>query len=192
MSQLEALVVKPLNHVLAGSPWALERLRHHAGAHVRLRAGALLGLDLCIDGHGFFQAAQAHVEPDVDIELADDFPARLLLERDTLMASTRLSGSADVAETLAFVFRNLRWDIEGDLAAVLGDIPARRLSLAGSSLLNEVRTGAGRLSGNLAEYACEEAKLLVAQPEVGHFLREVDVLRDEMARLEKRIARLGG
>lgn len=191
MSQLEALIVKPLNHVLAGSPWALERLRHHAGAHVRLRAGPL-SLDLCIDGHGFFQAAQANMEPDVGIELADDFPVRLLLERDTLMASARLSGSADVAETLAFVFRNLRWDIEADLATVLGDIPARRLSLAGSSLLHEVRVGAGRLSGNLAEYACEEARLLVAEPEVGQFLREVDLLRDEMARLEKRISRLGG
>jgi hypothetical protein len=58
-------------------------------------------------------------------------PAKLLLDRDALFASVKLSGSADLAECLAFVFRNLGWDIEEDLASVLGDIPARRLALTG-------------------------------------------------------------
>ena len=191
MSQLEALIVKPLNHVLGASPWAVERLRRHAGAHVCLRAGPL-ALMLCIDGRGLLQAAEQIGDPDVTIELNEDFPAKLLLERESVMSSARLSGSADVAETLAFVFRNLRWDIEGDLAAVVGDIPARRLSLAGSRLMHEMRNGAGRLSGNLVEYATEEAGLLVSPAAAGEFIRDVDALRDEMARLEKRIARLGG
>lgn len=191
MSQLEALIVKPVNHVLGASPWATERLRRHAGAHVCLQAGPL-ALKLCIDGRGLLQVAQQSGDPDVTIELNEDFPAKLLLERESVMSSARLSGSADVAETLAFVFRNLRWDIEGDLAAVIGDIPARRLSLAGSRLIHEMRSGAGRLSGNLVEYATEEAGLLVSPAAAGEFIRDVDALRDEMARLEKRIARLGG
>jgi len=190
MSQLEALLVKPLNHVLAAAPWALERLRRHAGAHVRLGAGPL-ALGLCIDGHGFFQAAVEPAEPDVGIELSADFPVRLLLDRETLLSSARLSGSADVAETLAFVFRNLRWDAEGDLAAVIGDIPARRLSLGASRLAEEIRHGADRVASNLAEYASEESELLVARCDVERFLSEVDMLRDETARLEKRINRLG-
>lgn len=149
-------------------------------------------MGLCIDGHGFFQAAREDAEPDVGIELPADLPVRFLFNRESLSSSARLSGSADVAETLAFVFRNLRWDAEGDLASIIGDIPARRLSMAGSHLAGGVREGLGRLASNLAEYASEESELLVARPDVERFLNEVDLLRDETARIEKRIARLGG
>jgi len=191
MSQLEALLVKPLNHVLHGSPWATERLRRHAGAHVGLRAGPVV-LSLSIDGQGLLQSAERGGATDVTIELGADFPARFLLDRDSAMSAARLSGSADVAETLAFVFRNIRWDAEADLADVIGDIPARRLTLAGTRLAHELRDGSGRLAGNLVEYATEEAGLLVSPASADTFIRDVDRLRDEMARLEKRIARLGG
>lgn len=191
MRQLEILIVKPINHVLGSTPWALERLRRHAGAHLLLRAGPF-ELALCIDGEGLFRAPQTSANPDVSIELAADFPVRLLFDRESLMSSARLSGSADVAETLAFVFRNLRWDAEADLAAVIGDIPARRLSLAGARLSSEIRSGGSRFASNLVEYVSDESDLLASRPSIERFLGEVDRLRDETARIEKRIARLGG
>lgn len=191
MSRLEALLVKPLNHMLAGASWAKERLRRHTGAHVRMQAGPLLCMDLCIDGEGLFQAATEAVSPDVSIELPTDFPARMLVARDSLMASAKLSGSADIAETLAFVFRHLRWDVEADLAAVIGDIPARRLSLAGARLIQDAGEAAARVGENLAEYARDESGLLVASEVVQDFSAQVDALRDDLARLEKRLIRLG-
>lgn len=191
MRQLEILVVKPINHVLGSTPWALERLRRHAGAHLLLKAGPF-ELALCIDGEGLFCASQTRTDPDVSIELAADFPVRMLFDRESLMSSARLSGSADVAETLAFVFRNLRWDAEADLAAVIGDIPARRLSLAGARMSSEIRSGGSRLASNLLEYVSDESDLLASRASIEGFLGEVDELRDEAARIEKRIARLGG
>lgn len=191
MRQLETLIVKPLNHVLGSAPWAVERLRRHAGAHLTLLAGPF-ELALCIDGEGLLQPSQGAESPDVSIELAADFPARLLFDRESLMSSARLGGSADVAETLAFVFRNLRWDAEADLAGVVGDIPARRVSLAGARLVSGVRAGASRLAANFAEYASDESELLASRQNIERFLGEVDRLRDETARIEKRIARLGG
>jgi ubiquinone biosynthesis accessory factor UbiJ len=108
-----------------------------------------------------------------------------------LFAGIRLAGSADIAEALAFVFRNLRWDVEEDLARFVGDIPARRLSLLGQSSWLGNRRNGSPLTANLAEYVSEEAQFVVPAREVSGFASEIDRLRDDLARLEKRVQRLG-
>lgn len=191
MAVLDRLIVIPLNHLIADAPWAGERLRCHAGARVAI-AGGPLTLLLAIDASGLLQATDATAEPDVRIELPDDFLLRALVDRNDLMRGARLSGAADVAETLAFVFRNLRWDAEGDLAALIGDIPARRLSLAAGAVARNAREGLSRLGANISEYAANEGELVADGAAVRDFVSAVDVLRDDLARLEKRIGRLGG
>lgn len=191
MSLSDRLLLVPLNHLIAQAPWASERLSRHAGARVAIVAGPLT-LRLTIDGSGLLQAADAVAEPDVRIELPDDFAVRALTDRSKLMSGARLSGAADVAETLAFVFRNLRWDAEGDLAAAIGDIPARRLSMAAGALARNAREGLARLGANFAEYASNEGELLADPTAVGDFVSAVDALRDDLARLDKRVERLGG
>ncbi len=190
MSLSDRLLLVPLNHLIAQAPWASERLGRHAGARVAIAAGPLT-LRLTIDGSGLLQAADTVAEPDVRIELPDDFAVRALTDRSKLMSGARLSGAADVAETLAFVFRNLRWDAEGDLAAVIGDIPARRLSLAAGALARSTRDGLSRLGANFAEYANHEGELLADPAAVKNFVSAVDALRDDLARLDKRVERLG-
>jgi ubiquinone biosynthesis protein UbiJ len=187
----DRLLLVPLNHLIVQAPWASERLGRHAGARVAIIAGPLT-LRLTIDGSGLLQAADVVAEPDVRIELPDDFAVRALTDRSKLMSGARLSGAADVAETLAFVFRNLRWDAEGDLAAVIGDIPARRLSLAAGALARNTRDGLSRLGANFAEYASHEGELLADPASVKDFVSAVDTLRDDLARLDKRVERLGG
>ena len=192
MSLLERLLVLPINHLLVDSPWATERLRQHAGARVAIHGGAL-ALLLQIDHSGLLRACNNEVNStaaEVRIDLPADFMLKAAVDRNNLLASARLSGMADIAETLAFVSRNLRWDAEGDLARLVGDIPARRLTLAGSSLLASVQESARRLGENLREYATEECELLANPRQVQAFSAEVSVLRDDLARLEKRLDRL--
>ena len=188
MGRIEALLVKPVNHVLKATPWATERLRIHAGVHVGFGAGPFRCV-MQIDAHGFLQASEID-ETDVFIQFPDDFLVAAMVDRSRLMSSARISGTADVAETLAFVFRNLRWDVEGDLAGVLGDIPARRLTRMGSALFLSAQSAGERIVENLKEYAVEEAAVIVSTQEMQHFSSEVDVLRDDVARLEKRLQQL--
>lgn len=193
MKVLNSLYVAPLNHLLAQAPWAAERLRKHSGATL-LVLGGPLSIRLQIVADGNFRVCEGELTPDtadVSIELPSDFPVRMLVDRNTLLSAARLSGKADVAETLAFVFRNLSWDIEGDMARVIGDIPARRLALCGDAALTEVREASTRLTANLLEYATTESGMLVSADENQQFIRAVDELRDDLARLEKRLARLG-
>lgn len=190
MTALHKPLVAALTHLLARENWARERLRPFAGAVVRIDGGPLTVL-LRIDEHGQLTEAEAGAPAAVTLSLPVDAPVRLLFDRQSLFAGIRLAGSADIAEALAFVFRNLRWDIEADLARLVGDIAARRLSLLGASLGRQLSEGGQRLAANVAEYASEESGVLVSAREAAAFACEVDRLRDDLARLEKRLQRLG-
>ncbi len=72
--------------------------------------------------------------------------------------------------------------------ALIGDLPARRVSLAASSAFSWVRRF-GRTAGeNLAEYLQEESRDLVNKPELEEFLAGVDDLRETADRVEARLA----
>lgn len=189
MAGLDTLIFSGLNHLLGGEPWAQERLRPFSGAQALIESG-LLSLRLCIDEHGLFVAGDRGLSPDVTVTLPADAPVKFLLDRQGLLASVKLSGSVDIAEALAFVFRNLRWDAEADLADLIGDIPARRLALFGEKFGGQLQAGTKRLGENMAEYVTEDSLLLVPDRDVKAFFKEVNCLRDDLARLEKRVSRL--
>lgn len=189
MQVVDKLVITGLNHLLQAETWARERLRHHAGAQVLVEAG-LLNLNLRIDERGLLGLGEPSQPVEVSITLPADTPVRFMLDRDNLFSSVKIAGSVDIAESLAFVFRHLKWDVEADLATVVGDIPARRLALFGKQFGLRLQDGTRRLAENMVEFATEDSSLLAAQRDVNCFTKEVDHLRDDLARLEKRIARL--
>jgi ubiquinone biosynthesis protein UbiJ len=115
----------------------------------------------------------------------------LLLARDeTARKHVEIEGSADLADAVDHLFRHLIWDFEEDLSRVFGDIVAHRLASGGKAVAAWQRDAALRLAESLAEYWTEEQPLLARPPDVGSFCRSVDTLRDDVARLEKRIERL--
>jgi ubiquinone biosynthesis protein UbiJ len=80
--------------------------------------------------------------------------------------------------------------MESDLARVIGDIPAHRLSRIGSSLATQAADGIHRAAQNIVEYSRDESQLLVSNSELMQFGSEVDALRDDLARLEQRLRRI--
>lgn len=189
MNPVNQLVLSSLNHVIQGENWAQERLRQHAGATVLIEAGAIT-IRLSIDDRGLLTSSDTSIPPDVTVSLPADALSHAMFDREKLFSSVKLAGSADVAETFAFVFRNLRWDAEADLAQFLGDIPARRLNLLGHSLLNGFQDSIQKFAENLKEYAVEDSSLLVPPRDITIFGSEVNRIRDDIARLEKRISKL--
>lgn len=189
---LDRIVTSALNHILAGEAWARERLRNFSGQHLRL-AGGPIHLDLTVDGEGFFRRADvaSGACPAVIIDLPPDAPFRLLHGgRESVFAAARLTGAADFAETLAFVFRNLRWDPEDDLSKVFGDIAAHRMATSGAAMLGGLQRGSANLAANAAEFLSEEAALITPAMEVRQFNAEVRALQEDLERLERRLARL--
>lgn len=189
METIKQLGVRGLNHLLRSERWAVERLARHAGRQLRVDAG-LIDIRLGIDAQGLFVLNEHQGEPDVTLTLPSDILVRALVDRSKLFSSVKLGGSVDVAETLAFVFRNLKWDAEADLAAVIGDIPAHRLVKIGQSLADSLQDAARNTAENIREYAVEESAMLVAPSDIVAFGEAVNRLRDGVARLEKRLAQL--
>jgi len=185
---------KLFNHVLAGEEWAQTRLKAFSGETARLEFGQHFSLVFGIDQSGFIvRCMPEKLHSIAIIRFPDDTLIRLLNNRHTLFSAVKIAGSAEFAETLAFVFRNLRWDIEHDLSLFVGDIIARRAcrSLVRFSRLNILVVG--KLANTIADFLNnEEEKAGTANhDDINKYCREVDALRDDVACLQIRIERLG-
>jgi ubiquinone biosynthesis protein UbiJ len=105
-------------------------------------------------------------------------------------AAVQISGDAEIAARYRDLLALARPDWEEELSRLVGDLPARRLSLAASAAISWAR-GVGRTAGeNLAEYLQEESRDLVSKPELEEFVAAVDQLRETADRIEARLARV--
>jgi ubiquinone biosynthesis protein UbiJ len=104
--------------------------------------------------------------------------------------AARIVGDAEVAERYRELFALARPDLEEELSRLIGDLPARRLSLAAQGALGWVKRFGRTARENVAEYLQEESRDLVAKPEVEEFVQGVDRLRDTAERVEARLLRI--
>lgn len=180
-----------LNHLLAGESWARQRLAAFAGKTVRLQFGGDRAIGITIGETGLLEGGGDLTQSaSVSVTLPVDAPARLLVDRASLFSSATIAGSVELAETLGFVFRNLRWDVEYDLSQIVGDILARRGVQFARQFVDWQRRSAERLALATADYLTGEAATVARRSEVEAFCSEVDSLRDDLARLEKRLQRV--
>lgn len=185
------VVVNVLNHLLEGAEWARTRLHTHQGQSVVIELGPLV-LTLRVTATGHFEYPRGSTPTaDVTITLPPSAPMLALQDVDRVLQQARISGNAEFAEVLSFVFRNLEWDVEADLARVVGDVFAHRFVLLGKALQQRLKQASGNLAANLTEYARDEAQVLVAPGDMQSLTQSITVLRDDLARLEKRIQSLG-
>lgn len=190
MTVLANTFTTALNHLLASADWARERLQPFGDVQFRLVVGPI-DLVLAITADGSVRGGDPAEPVSVTLTLPPQSLAGLLTqEGNGLPAGIRLDGNAELAEALGFVFRHLRWDAEEDLSHLVGDIAAHRISRTGRSFLAAQRRALDALRGNLVEYATEEAQLLVPRTESRELEEELRILRDALARCEKRIERV--
>jgi ubiquinone biosynthesis accessory factor UbiJ len=186
---LERAVLPLFNHLLSAEDWALARLKPFAGQSARFDVGAL-SFGFCVAPDGSLAISDHIEEPTVTLRLPDDTPMLLLVDRNRLFQSARITGAADFAEALGFVARNLHWDAEADLARFIGDIPAHRLARDLRSFVKSKGDIAERLLANLVEFIADEESVVVRPGALTAFSLETAQLAKDLARLEERTARL--
>ena len=181
----ESVIERSLNHLLRQSPGTAEALVRHAGASVRFDL-TIVQFDFRIAGDGCFSEAVVDA-PDAVIRPTPALVARLpFFGRDALRHAD-YSGDPALLATLDRVFRQLNWDVEADLAPIVGDIAAHRLHAFGRNALAGIAHTFSALGHNAGEYAVEEAEMMARGVDVTRFNREVDVLADDVARLDARL-----
>ncbi|MFZ5507067.1 MAG: ubiquinone biosynthesis accessory factor UbiJ, partial [Pseudomonadota bacterium] len=123
----------------------------------------------------------------VTLRLPADAALRLVHEGDAVLRDARIEGDAALAETLGQVLRGLRWDAAEDLSRLIGDAAAERVVGGARAAWAGGRDLGARLAASASEYAADEARLLVRPAATAAFADEVDTLRDDLARLQKRL-----
>jgi len=179
-----------LNHLLGAEAWARDKLKPYAGQCVEFRAAPLPALQLQILDTGLLGNAAQDAAPNLVVTIGSGALPALMQGEEALMREIGIEGNADLASTVQYLFRHLRWDLEEDLSRVFGDALAHRMVEGGSRFAAWNREAAEKLAQNLAEYWTEEHPMLARPAEVRQFLADVDRLRDDLARLEKRIEAL--
>ncbi|MES2364409.1 MAG: SCP2 sterol-binding domain-containing protein [Pseudomonadota bacterium] len=176
----------PLNHLLHGAPWAQERLMAWAGKTVSIDLFPL-NFTLTVTETGMFSAAGADAVPDAHIELGPIQAARLAMKDPAAFHNVVIDGDAQFAATLGTIFRELEWDAEADLARIVGDVAAHRVVNSAHNLQAWHRHVADSALQSLVEFTTEESPVLAKSRHVASFIAEVDAVRNDSARLEKRL-----
>ena len=182
-------ITAAVNHLLAQEPWALRTLAAHAGKIACIDGGALI-LKWQVTVDGLLQAPPAGIAPNVTIRLKlSDLPL-MAQNPDRAFSYVNIEGDADLANAISQVALGLRWDAERDLSKLIGDIAAVRLVEGAKATMSALQSTHKKMAENLAEYFLEEKPLLIRPHVVADFTHAVTTLRDDLARLTKRIERI--
>jgi ubiquinone biosynthesis protein UbiJ len=180
-----AAALAVLNRMLARESWARERLSPFAGRTARFEAPPF-GLSLRIAEGGRFADAE-RAEPVVTVGLDLASLPLALGDPQAALRNVSLKGDADFAQALAFVLQNLRPEPEEELSRFVGDAAAQRIVGLLRISASHWRQLAERMLDSGAHYLVTENPMLVPRAEVDEFSAAVARLRDDVARLEKRV-----
>ena len=149
-----------INHVLGSEPMATQRLRAHAGRSLQLQVDGWPGLlpplpviAFRVTRAGLVEwcGAAPPADPDLRVRIDASNPAAAMAQA---LAGTRpkvdVAGDAAFAADLNWLFDNLRWDVQDDLARLVGQAPAREIARVAGGVAAGVREAVRSVSGLLA------------------------------------------
>ena len=183
------LVARAVNRVTGDAPLARQRLARHAGKTVCVVAGPL-PLSLTIQTTGELLAAAESARPDLEVRIPLASLPLLAARHEPTLRRLAMQGDADLAQEIAQLATQLRWNWEEDLSTVVGDAPAHAAGEAVRGASAWGRDAGLRLAAGAAEYWTEESPVIASRVKVEDFVAAVSALRDDVARLEKRIDQL--
>ncbi len=186
---LKSLSTKLLQHLAAQNAWAAPMLKPYAGKSVSLDC-VLFKADLVILEDGTLISAGETNVADATIHISPSLLPRLLAKDEAAKLKVRIEGDTELASTLAKVFAEMRWDYEEDLSKIVGDVPAYKIGELARSSSQTIKQTAVNLAEMLNEYWQEEKPTLAKKRHVEQFNNEVDILRADVERMEKRLNKL--
>lgn len=178
-----------INHLLRSASWARDVLRRHVGKTARFEVFPFAVAFTVLDS-GEVAPAGADAPPAATVRLAPGLMLRLAARDESAWREIDITGDTDFASAIHHVTRNLRWDVEEDLSRVFGDVAAHRMAETGRTLQRWGEQAVENTGRAFAEYWTEEQPLIAGARDLEEFGRAVDQLRDDAARLEKRIENL--
>ena len=195
------LVVEGFNHVLRQHDWARAELRPFAGSEVAVIVRGALGsvgsrMRITSDG----ELADAIHDADgsgATIRVVVPMRPGLLLalarvDRDAVMREVSIDGDAGLAAVIGRIAPHVRWDVEDDLSRVVGGIAARRIVDGGRQFVQAAQRLGARGQARVTDYAFHEGRMLVSRPMFDELRSNLRALRDDIDRVELKLAAVAG
>ena len=182
----DKLAGAPLNHLLRANTWARDALKPHAGKTASFLCPPFITRLTVLDS-GEVAPAIADAESAVTLTLTPGLMLRVAARDDSVWRDVVIDGDTAFAGAIHHLWLHLRWDAEEDLSKVVGDAAAHRIAQSGRTLQRWAQASGNNLAHSFAEYWTEEQPLIAAKNDLARFTAGVDQLRDDTARLEKRI-----
>jgi ubiquinone biosynthesis protein UbiJ len=144
IDEVHRRIVLLLNHVLMQEPQAMERLTRQKGSVVRLQWRSMTFM-VVVTPAGLLDVAAPDAQPDLALVITEESPLAIA---QSLMAGNkpgiRIEGDVQLAADVSWLIDHVRWDLEEDLARLMGDAPAHGLMQAVGGAALAVKQFAGR------------------------------------------------
>jgi len=146
VDDLQRRVVLLLNHVLMQEPEAMQRLARHQDQVMQVQWRSLSFM-LQASPAGLLDLTAPGRTADLTLTVTEASPLALaqgVLKGDK--PAVRIAGDVQLAAEVSWLTEHVRWDLEEDLARVMGDVPAHTLAQMARTAVDGLRQFAARVS----------------------------------------------
>jgi ubiquinone biosynthesis protein UbiJ len=186
---LKALSTRLLQHLITQNSWANSMLQPFAGKSVQFNIGFISASLVILENGSLAIAGETNIA-DATVTIPPSILLRLIAKDEAAKMEIDIDGDTHLAAELAKVFANMRWDYEDDLSKLVGDIPANKIGNFARDATNSVKETSINLAEMLSEYWQEEKPMIAKMRHVKEFNMQIDTLRADVARFEKKLTKL--
>lgn len=183
---LKPLVTHFLQHLTRQNQWSQVHLSPFAGKIVCFDF-VLMQSNLCILEDGSLCSAGETRTPDATVHLPPSLAMRLLANDESAKTYIKIDGDTHLAAEVSKILQLMRWDIEDDLSKAVGDIAAHKIVSISQQTLAETKQQTTNIAEMLSEYWQEEVPLLAKKRHIEQLNSDIDTLKNDIARFEKRL-----
>jgi ubiquinone biosynthesis accessory factor UbiJ len=178
-----------LQHITNQNNWSRQYLLAFSGKVVQFNI-AFISTSLLILEDGSLGIAPKNAMADAIIHIPPSLALRLLAKDEAAKMRIKIEGDTHLASELSKILQHMRWDIEEDMSKLVGDIPANKIASLSQKTAATAKEQAINIAEMLTEYWQEEKPILAKKWQVEQFNADVDTVRSDFARLEKKLEKL--
>ena len=190
-----SMLTAAFNKYLSLDPEAPEKLNNFDGKLICIEIRGLnKSLYLSISDGEITVVKEFAEEPDTTISGSPAALFKLGLHKDSaplfFSGEVEIRGDTRLGRDFKSLLAEMEIDPEEFLSRVTGDIAAHRIVGAFRELEKWRQSAANNLADDIGEYLQEESRDVVSGAEIDMFNQQVDILRNDVHRLEARVAQL--
>ncbi len=190
---LKPIVTHFLQHICNQNNWSKPYLAPFSGKTIAFNFVLMKANIIILEDGSLAIAGENSAEtsaPEASVYAPPSLLLRIAAGDEAAKMQIKVEGDTHLASEFSKVLQNMRWDIEEDLSKVVGDIAANKIGSTTQKIVSIAKQQTIDAAEMLSEYWQEEKNILAKKRHVEQFNADVDTLKSDIARAEKRLQKL--